>query len=89
MFNDILKNKTMHFKLILLLLILDSSLNTHTVTRGRFGHATAVRDDTTLLIVGGYNGVALKDTLAIKMPGTVAVNPQTNDNTSKCGWHTR
>ncbi|XP_072048547.1 multiple epidermal growth factor-like domains protein 8 [Amphiura filiformis] len=59
----------------------------HTISRGRFGHASAVRDDTTLLIVGGYNGVTLKDTIAIKMPGTVAVNPTLNDNTSKCGIH--
>ncbi len=63
--------------------------NPHTVTRGRFGHAATVRDDTTLLIVGGYHGVTLKDMIAIKMPGTVAVNPHLNDNNSKCNVHGR
>ncbi|XP_033641193.1 multiple epidermal growth factor-like domains protein 8 [Asterias rubens] len=50
------------------------SPHVHTTSRGRFGHAAAVRDGSTLLIVGGYSGVVLGDLIAVRMPGTVAVN---------------
>ncbi|XP_022097491.1 multiple epidermal growth factor-like domains protein 8 [Acanthaster planci] len=46
----------------------------HVVTRGRFGHAAAVRDSSTLLVVGGYSGLVHRDLIAVKMPGTVALN---------------
>lgn len=63
--------------------------NSYNVTKGRFAHASAVRDDTTLLVIGGFNGVTQGDIIAIKMPGAVAVNPSTaNQSLDICGMHT-
>ncbi|XP_072165831.1 multiple epidermal growth factor-like domains protein 8 [Diadema setosum] len=62
--------------------------NSYSITRGRFHHAAVVRDETTLIIVGGYNGVTLGDVLAIKMPGSVATNPATrNESRNLCAMH--
>ncbi|XP_038062576.1 multiple epidermal growth factor-like domains protein 8 [Patiria miniata] len=60
----------------------------HRVTRGRFGHAAAVRDGSTLLVVGGYSGQVLHDLIAVKMPGTVAVNSKLGGSIlDQCGMH--
>ncbi|KAJ8034385.1 Multiple epidermal growth factor-like domains protein 8 [Holothuria leucospilota] len=45
---------------------------------GRFGHSAVVRDGTTLVITGGFRGMVTNDIIAMKMPGTVAVNPLTS-----------
>ena len=78
--------------LIFILSVLSDSedRNSVDVTRGRFGHAAVLRDETTLLIVGGFNGVTLGDIVAFKMPGSVAINPATsNQSLDLCGYHTR
>ncbi|XP_033100156.1 multiple epidermal growth factor-like domains protein 8 [Anneissia japonica] len=68
-------------------IIQDFSPNTDfTIDDGRFGHTASVRDDNTLLIVGGYRGTVLKDLIALKMPGSVATHPQ--NGTSQCFRHT-
>ncbi|XP_077985026.1 multiple epidermal growth factor-like domains protein 8 [Glandiceps talaboti] len=62
----------------------------HDPGRGRFGHATAVRDGSTLLISGGYNGVARIDLIAYKVPLPIAVNSNISkfsETTSQCFIH--
>lgn len=60
---------------------------------GRFGHSAVVRDGTTLVITGGFRGVVTNDIIAMKMPGTVAVNPLTSGENrtaeDQCLYHKR
>ncbi|XP_070550058.1 multiple epidermal growth factor-like domains protein 8 [Ptychodera flava] len=62
----------------------------HNPGRGRFGHATAVRDGSILIISGGYNGAPRADMIAYKVPGSVALNPNTiqdGKSVTQCGRH--
>eukprot|EP00057_Strongylocentrotus_purpuratus_P007268 XP_011661742.1 PREDICTED: multiple epidermal growth factor-like domains protein 8 [Strongylocentrotus purpuratus] len=62
--------------------------NPYTVTKGRFAHTAVVRDGTTLVVIGGFNGVTQSDIFAVKMPGSVAINPATvNESLNPCGSH--